>query len=208
MAQVLKAGVRERILEAGRREFLTHGFQGASMRSIAREAGCALSNLYNYYENKDALFCAIVAPCLEAFFESIDEARKKLPARGEALLSFEDRRVHFMMAIEFLEAHREDLALLVLKSEGSSAHQWREAAITAYESVWFSYVDYLRRNLPPGRVHPISEFFVHNIARFYFNTLVEFLKQDIPLPQMRAYVEELMHYAHGGITTLLTHQGR
>lgn len=203
MAQVLKANVRERILEAGRREFLAHGFQGANMRSIAREAGCALSNLYNYYENKDALFCAIATPCLEHFFENIDEARKRMPTHGDLLLSYEGRREHFMAAIEFVEAHKEDLVLLVLKSEGSSAQSWREAAITAYEQVWFDYVQYLRRCAPGDRIHHISDFFVHNIARFYFNTLVEFLKQDYSRDEMRAYVEELLRYAHGGITALL-----
>jgi AcrR family transcriptional regulator len=204
MAQVLKATVRERILEAGRKEFLEHGFQGANMRAIAREAGCALSNVYNYYENKDALFCAIATPCLEAFFHSIEEARKRLPTQGEYLLSFEERRMHFMTAIEFLEAHREDLVLLVLKSEGSTAHQWQEAAITAYESVWFNYIEFLRRNRPLEYGQVISEFFVHNIARFYFNTLVQFLKEDLTREQMRGYVDELMRYAHGGITALLS----
>jgi len=204
VAQVLKANVRQRILDAGRKEFLEHGFQGANMRAIAREAGCALSNMYNYYENKDALFCAIATPCLESFFQSIEKARQRLPQQGEYLLSFEDRRAHFMTAIEFLESHREDLILLVLKSEGSTAHQWQDAAITAYESVWFNYIEFLRRNRPHEYGQAISEFFVHNIARFYFNTLVQFLKEDLTREQMRAYVEELMRYAHGGITALLT----
>jgi AcrR family transcriptional regulator len=203
LAQVLKADVRHRILDAGRSEFLEHGFQGASMRAIAKRAGCALSNVYNYFESKDALFCAIVAPCLEAFFENIEAARAKLPARGEVLLSFEERREHFWMAIQFLEDHREDLVLLVLKSEGSTAGAWQEAAIRAYESVWFNYIEYLRRAAPEDRIHKISDFFVHNIARFYFNTLVTFLRQEMPVEEMRAHVEELLHYAHGGITALL-----
>lgn len=195
--------MRQRILEAGRKEFLAHGFQKASMRSIAREAACALSNLYNYYESKDALFCAIVAPCLDAFFEDIEAARRRLPSGGEVLLTFEERREHFMVAIQFLEAHREDLVLLVLKSEGSTAQGWQEMAISAYESVWFNYIEYLRRAAPVDRVRTISSFFVHNIARFYFNTLVSFLKDDLPVAVMREHVEELMHYAHGGINALL-----
>ena len=203
MAQVLKAGVRDRILDAGREAFLEHGFQGANMRAIARDSGCSLSNLYNYYENKDALFVAIASPCLESFFETIDQARQRLPTRGELLYTFEERREHFMAAIEFLEEHREDLVLLVLKSEGSSAQQWQEAAIVAYESVWFNYIEHLRRARPTEYGDPISEFFVHNIARFYFNTLVEFLKQDLSREQMRAHVDELMRYAHGGISALL-----
>jgi hypothetical protein len=61
----------------------------------------------------------------------------------------------------------------------------------------------LRRARPSEYGEPISEFFVHNIARFYFNTLVEFLKQDLSREQMRAHVDELMRYAHGGISALL-----
>ena len=52
---------RERILEAGRREFLRSGFRGASLRAIAREAGVTTGAFYGYYASKEALFDALVS---------------------------------------------------------------------------------------------------------------------------------------------------
>jgi len=203
LVQVLKEDIRARILKAGRAEFLEHDFQTANMRAIAKRAGCGLSNLYNYFKSKDALFEALVEPTMLDFYRVIEAARERLPEEGAVVLTFEQERLHFTVALEFLRDHREDVMLLVLKSEGSAANHWREAAIQTYETVWFNYIDYLRRNFPEERGYVISEFFVHNISRFYFNTLVEFLKQDLSYEQMREYVEELLRYAHGGIKALL-----
>ncbi|MBI1317606.1 MAG: TetR family transcriptional regulator [Candidatus Hydrogenedens sp.] len=208
MVQVLKEEVRTRILKAGRAEFLEKDFQSANMRSIAKRAGCGLSNLYNYFKSKDALFEALVEPTMMDFYQVIAEAHTRLPENGAVVLTFEQERVHFMVALEFLRDHREDVILLVLKSEGSTVHLWHEAAIQAYETVWFNYIDYLRKNFPDEHGYKISEFFVHNISRFYFNTLVEFLKQDLSFEQMEQHVEELLRYAHGGIHALLLNQGK
>ena len=50
----------EKLLEAGKQEFLERGFQGASMRSIAAAAGVTTGALYRYYTDKAALLDALV----------------------------------------------------------------------------------------------------------------------------------------------------
>lgn len=60
MAQVLKDEVRERIRKAALGVFAERGFRGATMPEIARRAGVAPANLYRYYDDKDALFAAVV----------------------------------------------------------------------------------------------------------------------------------------------------
>jgi len=66
MAQVLKEEIRQNILRAAASEFLEHGYQGSSMRNIARAAGITAGNLYRYYESKGSLYEAIIRePWLE-----------------------------------------------------------------------------------------------------------------------------------------------
>ncbi len=60
MAQVLKDDVRERIRHAALEVFAERGFKGATMPEIARRAGVAPANLYRYYDDKEALFAAVV----------------------------------------------------------------------------------------------------------------------------------------------------
>jgi len=51
---------RRQIIDGATRVFVGHGFEGASMSQIAREAQVSKGTLYNYYESKSALFIAAI----------------------------------------------------------------------------------------------------------------------------------------------------
>jgi AcrR family transcriptional regulator len=52
---------RAEILEAARRLFVSQGYHGTSMRTIAREAGDrAVAGLYNHFPTKEAIFRALI----------------------------------------------------------------------------------------------------------------------------------------------------
>ncbi len=52
---------RRQILDGARRMFLAKGFEGASMQDVARAAGVSKGTLYVYFDNKEAMFEALVA---------------------------------------------------------------------------------------------------------------------------------------------------
>ena len=56
---------KERILEAALELFSQRGFDGASVRDIARAVGIRESSLYNHFENKRAIFDGIVDFCVQ-----------------------------------------------------------------------------------------------------------------------------------------------
>ncbi|MBN1624124.1 MAG: TetR/AcrR family transcriptional regulator [Clostridia bacterium] len=58
--QIKKEIIREKLLEAGEREFFERGFTNSSVRKIAGLAGTTLGNFYNYFKNKEDLFKEIV----------------------------------------------------------------------------------------------------------------------------------------------------
>lgn len=51
---------REQILGAAASCFSRHGFHGASMSEISREAGMSVGHIYHYFSNKEAIIAAIV----------------------------------------------------------------------------------------------------------------------------------------------------
>ncbi|WP_448950751.1 TetR/AcrR family transcriptional regulator [Labrys neptuniae] len=61
------------IVAGARRVFLAHGFEGASMNDIAKDAGVSKGTLYVYFENKERLFAAIVDEERAAHVERIFE---------------------------------------------------------------------------------------------------------------------------------------
>ena len=65
-------GVTEKLLECAMQEFLANGYNGASMRTIADNAGTTPRSIYTRYGDKEGLFCALVeesAAELKGFFE-------------------------------------------------------------------------------------------------------------------------------------------
>jgi len=50
---------RQRILEAALKLFSEHGYDCATMRDIADEAGCSLGLAYRYFANKEAFVLAL-----------------------------------------------------------------------------------------------------------------------------------------------------
>jgi AcrR family transcriptional regulator len=65
---------RERILETAREIIAEHGFDGLTLRELAREAGVTVPTLYNLIGNKDQLLVAAVAEQTERFLRGIERA--------------------------------------------------------------------------------------------------------------------------------------
>ncbi len=74
MAQILKDESRIKILDSAKEEFLEKGFEGASMRDIAKKSGMTVGNLYRYFRNKEDINDQIVSGTLS----KIDEILKDL----------------------------------------------------------------------------------------------------------------------------------
>ena len=53
---------KETLLKNAKKEFLSHGFQGASLRRICASAGVTTGAVYFFFQNKEDLFSQIVAP--------------------------------------------------------------------------------------------------------------------------------------------------
>jgi AcrR family transcriptional regulator len=62
------------ILAAARRVFVEHGYAGATMDDVARAAEFSKPTLYQYFENKDALFFSLTMPVVTELGAALDEA--------------------------------------------------------------------------------------------------------------------------------------
>ena len=66
---------REQVLTAAAACFQRHGFHGASMAQISREAGMSVGHIYHYFANKEAIIAAIVAGDQQQILAIDDEIR-------------------------------------------------------------------------------------------------------------------------------------
>ena len=71
MPQILKDEVRNRIVEAAKREFMENTYERTSMRNIANRSSITVGNLYRYFASKEELNQYIVRPALEKLQELV-----------------------------------------------------------------------------------------------------------------------------------------
>ncbi|HEY2345114.1 MAG TPA: TetR/AcrR family transcriptional regulator [Xanthomonadaceae bacterium] len=75
---------RQAVLDAAKRLFLVHGFDGVSMEAIAAEAGVSKLTVYSHYGDKEALFGATIhAKCEEMLPATLFLATPKGPIRRQ-----------------------------------------------------------------------------------------------------------------------------
>lgn len=119
-----------RILKSAKKEFLTYGYEKASLQSICENAGITTGALYKRYKGKEDLFCAVVAETVEALNNVVKE-KCAIPvdqlSDNELVTSWEMNE-SMLWWFRFLHEHREGFLLLISCSEGTRyanfQHDW------------------------------------------------------------------------------------
>ena len=94
------------ILEAAKRMFTAHGFDGVSMDQIAAEAGVSKLTVYSHFGDKETLFAAAVkSHCERGLPDAIFAAMPEVPLR-ERLLQVARAFFAMVSAPEALAGHR------------------------------------------------------------------------------------------------------
>ena len=112
-----------RILDSARQEFLTLGFEKASLQHICEQAGVTTGALYKRYRGKEDLFCAVVADTVSYLKDVLEEKSTfdlhTLP--DEALIKAWDMDEGYMMWwLQYLYDRHDDFVLLLKCAEGTS----------------------------------------------------------------------------------------
>ena len=72
--QAMNDSRRALMLDAARVVFEKLGIEGASIREIAKQAGYTPGAIYSYFENKEAIYGALLADTLERLNAEVDDA--------------------------------------------------------------------------------------------------------------------------------------
>ena len=105
----LREETEEALLEAGEQVFSEQGVLGTRIEDISKRAGVAVGTLYNYFEDRDELFAALMARRRAELVRTLDAVSEG--ARGQRWhAEFEDV---LRATLTYLERHRRFFALLI-----------------------------------------------------------------------------------------------
>lgn len=130
MPQVLKPEIRARILSAGLEVFAAQGYLGATMSTIAEQAGLGAASLYRYFPSKAELFEAAITPELAARFERLLKQRVRALGAQASAAPLERIHDHGQEMLQFWLEHRLAVVVLLDRAQGSAYEHYGELFVT------------------------------------------------------------------------------
>lgn len=197
MAQFIKEEIKLRLLEAAREEFLDKGFEGASVRTITSKARTAKSNLYNYFKDKDELFCAVLEPTLLEILAGLEEAQQFGGHEGTRTYTLAAQRQVVDAVIGFIAQHEADVRLLLFSAQGSSLSNSRREVLDAFTDVMVGWARAVRPR------EKVSRPFVSTVCGFYLNVIEQLLLSGRPADWGK-YMDEVVAFIYGGWKNVLS----
>lgn len=194
MVQVLKEELKNSILEIARAEFIKNGYAKASMRSIAKKSNVSLSNIYNYFENKDAIFEAVVEPtkC------HLDTIRENLKTADSNYLKFDKAAAYFDEIVDFLDENKENLNLLAFASHGSRFENYIDEWVDFYGKFEYKALKEKAKGHKGILRKMPSEFFIKNLSCFFFKAVLELTNKRLSRKSLEPLVKEVFSFVYQG----------
>jgi AcrR family transcriptional regulator len=158
--QKLKPEIQDRILNESLSMFYKQGYEKTSTRDIAGKVGISVSNLYKYFENKEAIFDAVV----KDYYSNYKAKLASFLSHNEKDTFGEDRVALLTTVIleSFARNHKE-FVILMNKSGGTKYESFKDEVIGKLEQ-------HIRRGI--GK-HAKNEFIITVYARNFFHGIVE-----------------------------------
>lgn len=110
-----------RILKSAKKEFLTHGFEKASLKTICQDAGVTTGALYKRYKGKEELFCAVVEDTVSALNDFVEKrsSTQACTLTDDMLIKAWEMGESMMTWFHFLYQYHDGFILLISGTAGT-----------------------------------------------------------------------------------------
>ena len=174
-----KARTREDVFEAARAEFEQLGFEGASLRAIAKRAGVATGTLFNYADGKLGLLHAIFHEDLEPLVRSTKSVARSTPVIEQIVSIFGLFFDHY--------ASRPDLSRVFLKeslfSDPDAPVSFRDQAQIVADEIQARVIEHFSQRCSTSTISP--QLVTLSAVSVYYFALISGLSGGTPNPQQQ-----------------------
>lgn len=197
MAQYLKDEVQEAIQAAALEVFARKGVRSASMAEIASAARVSTGNIYRYFENKSALYEAVIPDAFVSTLQRLLRQRVEAARGVEDIRKLEPTAPYRLVSEEVLAfclAHRPRVVVLLSSPEGTPHEHFAEELIQFL--IKAATAHFHARPARPTR------FALEELYRNYVTSLGRILRHLEEERDVREAVEALSRYHLTGLTAL------
>ncbi len=195
---------QERILKAGKEEFLNNGFKNASLRSIAKRAGVTTGAIYGYYANKHSLFETLVAEpatiLLKKFIAVLDEL-KECPPDQQVQAMHEKTSNMLDWMINHIYDHFDAFKLIICSGAGTSYENYIDQLVEVEIAATRQFIEMIK--LAGFTPQPIEDELMHILSNALFSGVFEVVRHDMSRKKAHSYAERLAEFTRAGWDKLL-----
>jgi len=174
------------------------------MRTIARLSGVTLSNIYNYFRDKDTLFRAVLQPLLDAF---------------EDLLARHNSDYYLTTDVYSMKSYQEHMLdepppprplrppappLLLPRAGGSSLEHFRDTFCERQTREGIRYICLMKERYPDRVTGDVSPFFLRTVSSLWLTVMGEIVRHDeLSEADIERFLSEYLAFGTAGWKALL-----
>lgn len=196
--------LQQKILDTSRSEFLEHGYDGTTLRSIAASVGCTTGAIYRYYKGKAALFDALVQGPAEQLLKRFKERALSISSvsEEEQFDQVPDMSANeFDWMIDYIYDHYGVFRLICCASEGTRYENYIESLIEVEEEESVRFIRQLQeRSILKRDIAPIM---THILANTLFSGIFETVRHDLSRDAAMEHMNTLQQFYLGGWVRIL-----
>ena len=183
--QYKKVEVREKILQAARKEYLERGYHGGNISAVAERAGVPVGNLYRYFDGKSGLLDAIVGPVYEALPKLVGDLQQI-----EVLDSATLAQIMPMLTgrlLDFFDMFGDDVLILTDCCVGTKYEDFAEDLTAKVAHV-------IEAKLYAGSQDEDDRIVAYAIGKAFCSSLFDVLRMGLGRERMQQIVERLIKF--------------
>ncbi len=198
-----KTESHERLLEAAKKEFMEYGFQDASMRRIADNAGITVSGIYKHFKDKEEMFAALVEDDLNALMSQYDNFQNAEYENAGSAAPDElwDNSDEAMWLMEYIYDHFDSFKLIICRSQGTRYENFTETLIEIEENATVEYFKILKDRGVSINDIPRKE--IHLLVTCSINAMFETVIHDFDRDEALSYCKNMDKFFKGGWKNLM-----
>ena len=189
----------EKIIESGRALFLKNGYERTNLRELCKGAGITTGAYYRHFEDKQALFAALVDPAIQGLEERYDAAGEEcfdtaaLENIDELWTVSVDTMAEF---IRYIYQHYDAFKLLLCCSDGTKYVDFTDRMVEKEVEDSLKLYDIMdSRGIP---FHKLSLKEMHMLYHAYYSCIFETVLHDYTLEEALQCTHSLAKFFTAG----------